>query len=331
MFGAKHKQMAQTLELEKRQIEHTLSGLRAELAEEQRKEDENLIKTILDGLQKPQEQPAQKQKEYWNKNKEQKEEVFKEEKPSFFKKRDKEPKPTKPKKEKQDFGFPKRRYKKPHFALKGQFPILEVLLKGGPMILLKNADRSLEIIKAKRIQGKFVETNLGFFELDGEFENRFNSMTSFYVHNIHNSKPISVKAVEEIQRYYHNKEASIIVDEMEKIKNALREGDKLVDPITAMSTIFHDESSKISDLAKKFLIDFITFDHHDIALLVSDRITTKRPKLDISKPIQTTIPIFLLSLIGFGSMLIMRFFNPLKIFNISPEMFKLGFSFFGGT
>jgi hypothetical protein len=37
MFGAKHKQMAQTLELEKRQIEHTLSGLRTELAEEQRK------------------------------------------------------------------------------------------------------------------------------------------------------------------------------------------------------------------------------------------------------------------------------------------------------
>lgn len=296
------------------------------IAEQQHKEDEEFLKTIMEGLK---EQP--KKQTNIKLTKEPDEELFKE-KRSFFKRREKEPKPEKQAKppKTRDFGFPKRKYHKPHFALKGQFPILEILARGGPLILLKNADRSLEIIKAKKIQGKFVETVLGFFELDGEFENRFNSLTSFYVHNIHNSKPLSVKAVEEIQRYYKDKDAATIVDEMEKIQTAMKKGNESVDPITAMSTIFH-QKSKISDNTKKFLIDFVTFDKHDIALLVSDRINTKRPKLDISRPMQTFFPILILGIIGIGTMLVMRFFNPIKIFNISPELFRLSFSLIGAT
>ena len=244
------------------------------------------------------------------------------EKRSWFAK----PRAEKPHKEKEHFGFPRRRYKKPSFALKGQFPIFEVLLGGGPIIFMKNADRSIEIMRGKKLSGKFIETDVGVFEIDGEYEHRLNKVASFYLYNIHNSKPLSIRALESVQNYYKQKQTSIIVNELAKIKEIVKK-DK--DPLTAMSSVFKQKDSQIDEVTQKFLVEYLTFDKDDVKLYIQNRIKTKKPRFTQTRKIQTTFPIVIIGLLATGVLLFMRFFNPLKIFNISPEAIRFGFSMVG--
>ena len=285
------------------------------------KQEEEFLKELVNEIKKPSAKAIQVKQKM-----EEKVVVFKEEKPkrSFFAKK---PKKEKPPKESKSFGFPKRRYKRPSFALKGHFPIMEVLLGGGPIIIMKNADRSLEVMKAKKIAGKFIETDIGIFEIDGEYEHRFNKVASFYVFNVHNSKPLSLTALESIQQYYKNKETSIIVNELAKIKTAV---EKEKDPLSSMASVFKEENAVIDDQTKKFLVEYLTFDKDDIKLLIQNRRKTKHPKLSQTRPISTIFPTLILGCITTAVLLVMRFFNPIKYFNIPLDIFRLGFSFFGG-
>ena len=298
-----------------KQVDETLI---TELKQAQNREEE-FLKELVSEIKKPIAKAIE------TKQKMEEKVEIKEEKPKhiWFAKK---PKEQKAEKESKHFGFPKRRYKRPSFAIKGHFPIMEVLLGGGPIILMKNADRSLEVMKAKKIAGKFIETNIGVFEIDGEYEHRFNKVASFYVFNVHNSKPLSLSALESIQNYYKNNQTSIIVQELAKIQKTV-EIEK--DPLSSMAKVFKEENSVIDDQTKKFLIEYLTFNKDDVKLLIQNRRKTKHPKFDQTKPISTIFPVLVIGMIATIVLIVMRFINPLKILNISPEAIKFGFSFFG--
>lgn len=285
------------------------------------KKEEEFLKELVSEIKKPTEKAIQVKQKM-----EEKIELPKPEKPkrNWFAKK---PRPENSKK-KQSFGFPRRRYKRPSFSLKGHFPIIEVLLGGGPIILMKNADRSIEVMRAKKIAGKFIETSTGIFEIDGEYEHRFNKVASFYVYNVHNSKPLSLSALESVQNYYKTNQTAIIVTELAKIKKTV---EKEKDPLASMAEVFKDGNSIIDENTKKFLIEYLTFNKDDVKLLIQNRRKIKHPKLDQTRPISTYFPMLIIGSIAMTVVLVMRFFNPLKYFNISPEIFRLGFIMIGAN
>ena len=137
---------------------------------------------------------------------------------------------------------------------------------------------------------------------------------------------MSLSALESIQNYYKNNQTSIIVQELAKIQKTV-EIEK--DPLSSMAKVFKEENSVIDDQTKKFLIEYLTFNKDDVKLLIQNRRKTKHPKFDQTKPISTIFPVLAIGMIATIVLIVMRFINPLKILNISPEAIKFGFSFFG--
>ena len=137
---------------------------------------------------------------------------------------------------------------------------------------------------------------------------------------------MSLSALESIQNYYKNNQTSIIVQELAKIQKTV-EIEK--DPLSSRAKVFKEENSVIDDQTKKFLIEYLTFNKDDVKLLIQNRRKTKHPKFDQTKPISTIFPVLAIGMIATIVLIVMRFINPLKILNISPEAIKFGFSFFG--
>jgi len=200
------------------------------------------------------------------------------------------------------------------FSLKGQWPVLEFNWKRGPIILIKTGDRHLELKQANRIEGKFVLTKYGVFELDGEHEYRL-SNNSLYIFNLHNAKPVSIQGIEKIQSFYRNKQASLIVKELAMINAALKEHS---DPLEAMEIVFEKNKAQtnISQDDIKFLIDYRTYYKDDVGHLILDRMDDKNPLKGMSGSVTAYFPILIFAGIGIGITIFLRFFNPLKIFGI---------------
>lgn len=191
---------------------------------------------------------------------------------------------------------------------------MEFNWKRGPIILIKTGDRHLELKQANRIEGKFVLTKYGVFELDGEHEYRL-SNNSLYIFNLHNAKPVSIQGIEKIQSFYRNKQANIIVKELAIINQALKEHS---DPLEAMEIVFekNKDQTNISQDDIKFLIDYRTYYKDDVGHLILDRMDDKNPLKGMSGSVTAYFPILIFAGIGIAITIFLRFFNPLKIFNI---------------
>jgi len=198
----------------------------------------------------------------------------------------------------------------------GHFPIFEFINMGSPMIFMKVGDRQIDLIKARRIQGKFFMTNLGVFELDGEYENKMMGQ-SFYIHNLSNCKPISLRHIEKIQKLYRENKAEELTRTLSRINNAC--DDVSVNYKHALEALTELSESKPNFLTMadiKFFIHYKTFDKSDIKIFNFTKMMQKKTELDVSKKVPTITPILLMGMIGVGIVVLMRFFNPLKLFNI---------------
>ena len=96
-------------------------------------------------------------------------------------------------------------------GLISHFPIWEFINSPSPLVLVKIGDRQIDLINAKRINGKFFHTKLGVFELDGEYENTMMGQP-FYIHNLQNSKPISLRHIEKLQNLYRDNDTEKLTD-----------------------------------------------------------------------------------------------------------------------
>jgi len=200
------------------------------------------------------------------------------------------------------------------FSIKGHWPILEFNWLSGPMIIMKTGDRHLDIFGAKRIEGKFFETRDGYFELDGEHEYRMSNQ-AMYFYSLHNAKPINIQGIERIQKFYRDKQAAIIVKELDIIETVIKEV-KDKNPITIMSKVFEKskEQTNITQDDIKFLIDYRLYDAPDTRFLIVQRKNQKKVNMNMSSKVQTIFPLLIFSAIGIGIVIFMKFVNPLRIF-----------------
>jgi hypothetical protein len=192
-------------------------------------------------------------------------------------------------------------------------------LRKGPFVLMKMSDRHLELVEARRILGKFFITKEGCFELDGEYAYRFLGQ-GLYFYNLHNSKPLSLAAVEEIQMLYREHKVQILVDELEKVDKAITDSKtfgtvKILNLLGEERTITENDLSqpeKLKSLAQefakenhtvtqetaKFLIEQRLFDEKDTTLLLADSMLAKRALEIISPLVGTNVPLLIFAGIG---------------------------------
>jgi hypothetical protein len=211
-------------------------------------------------------------------------------------------------------------------SLKNHFPILDLKLRKGPFVLMKMSDRHLELIEARRILGKFFITKEGCFELDGEYAYRLYGM-GLYFYNLHNSKPLSLAAIEEIQKLYREHNISILVDELEKVNTAISEsktlgtskilkllGEKrtlsendLSNPakIKLVAQEFAEENHTVTQETAKFLIEQKLYDDKDTTLLLADSMLAKKALEVISPTVGTNVPLLIFAAIGIAFVAIM--------------------------
>jgi hypothetical protein len=206
---------------------------------------------------------------------------------------------------------------KAKIAFRGNFPILEWNFMRGPMAIIKAGDRQLHIVGVKRLDEKFFMTKFGVFELDGEHEHRMSNQT-FLVYNLHNAKPLPLRAIEKIQKFYREGDADVIVKECELINNIKAQDTKKTDTIKIMNDVYEkakQASSKLDQETLKGLIDYRTYDNKDVSILSLNHIEDKKIR-GYSSLVSTYMPMLIVGGMAIGLVLFMRFFNPLKLFGI---------------
>ncbi len=226
--------------------------------------------------------------------------------------------------------------KKRYFSLVSQFPIFEFINAQGPIILLKVGDRQIHVIQARRVQGKFFHNDLGLFELDGEYEMKMMGQP-FYLFNLSNSKPISLPRIEKVQKLYRENHSIELTRELERVNNACEKAFTITDkdknnifeynptsPLNALRELTEATEQKKGEKKSlfdfndiKFLINYKTFDKSALKIFELAKMMQKKPEFDTCKKIHTLVPLLLLSIAGIGLVVLMRFFNPLRIF---PEL-----------
>jgi len=78
------------------------------------------------------------------------------------------------------------------------FPTFEITHSSKPIAIIKTGDRQLDFIRISKVYSKyFIVKKGGFFELDDEYEYKYNK-TGIYIYNFSNSKPLSLAGMEEI-------------------------------------------------------------------------------------------------------------------------------------
>ena len=210
---------------------------------------------------------------------------------------------------------------KSNFGLFTHFPLIEFMNASGPVIFLKMGDRQIHVLNARRVQGKFFHTDLGVFEMDSEYENKLMGQ-SFYIYNLQNAKPISLKHIEKIQTLYRSNDPSKVTSSLEKIsstcKKFLKERTN-VEPLKAIKEIIAEtkDTFELDDI--KFLVNYTTFDKNTLKIFNLTKLDQKKTELDISKRIFTIAPIAILGAVATVIIIIMKFFNPLKLF---PEFHR---------
>ncbi len=208
------------------------------------------------------------------------------------------------------------------FTMKGNIPVLEIIYKTGPIVFLKVGDRQIDVIGARRQQGKFFSTSEGVFELDAECEYKLMG-NAIYFYNLYNSKPISLQGIEKIQKLYRENKAKEITTELARINTAIEEGqdekNPTTNPLQALKNVMEAKDDLFSQRERKFLINYSTFDKDDLKLLNLQKMMDKFVTKGTSYRIITTGPILLFGLVGLGVVGFMTLFNPFKLF---PGLFE---------
>ena len=77
-------------------------------------------------------------------------------------------------------------------------PLFTLGLSQQPVAIIKGGDKHLEFIKIKKFEAKyFATTDSRVYEIDDQYEYRYKN-TSVYFYNFSNPKPLSLKAMDEI-------------------------------------------------------------------------------------------------------------------------------------
>lgn len=202
-------------------------------------------------------------------------------------------------------------------GLISHFPIWEFINTPTPLVFVKVGDRQIDLINAKRINGKFFTTKLGVFELDGEYENTMMGQ-AFYIYNLQNSKPISLRHIELLQELYRNNDTIELTDTLKMIYEQIEKGmefdmdsdDKpysYISPIEALATMKKNKGDQLTDDVLKFIINYKSFDMSDLKIFNFKKISEKKPDRDESKKIPTIIPMVIVGIVGIGSVLALAF------------------------
>lgn len=192
-----------------------------------------------------------------------------------------------------------------NFGLVSQFPTLEFKYGQGPFAIIKVADRNLELIAVKRIFGKFFMTDLGVFELDGEYEYTLDGQT-LYILNMHNCKPLSLRAIEDIQNKYKKGENKAIVDDIEEVEKAIAESAEKHSPVAILTHLANAEEGKgLKYVTKKFLVDQKLFDVSDAELFQSEALLALKALPRQSNKVSPIAPMGIFASIGIFTVLIM--------------------------
>ena len=195
-------------------------------------------------------------------------------------------------------------------GLISHFPIWEFINSASPLVLLKIGDRQIDLINAKRINGKFFHTKLGVFELDGEYENTMMGQP-FYIHNLQNAKPISLRNIEKIQNLYRHNNTVELTDTLNMISTKIEKAmeydmdsdDKpytYMSPLEALSDINKDKSKLLDDDDIKFIVNYKAFDMADLKIFNFKKISELKPDRDESRKIPTIMPMLIIALSGVG-------------------------------
>jgi len=183
------------------------------------------------------------------------------------------------------------------------------------MIFMKVGDRQIELRRATRHQGKFFLTKEGVFELDGEYAYNLSGQQCL-IYNLFNAKPISLKGIETIQKLYRNKQAGLLVKELERINTAIESSaeKKYTDPIHAMAELYKGKPDQITEEDQKYLIDSRVFDKDDLKLQNTAMMNAKNVNAGLSLKVPTILPTLILGAFAIILVLVMTQVNPLKWF-----------------
>jgi len=196
-------------------------------------------------------------------------------------------------------------------GLISHFPIWEFINSPAPLVFTKIGDRQIDLINAKRINGKFFHTKLGVFELDGEYENTMMGQP-FYIHNLQNGKPISLRHIEKLQDLYRTNNTVELTDTLSVISEQIEKGMEYdmdsedvpysyVSPLEALKIIRKQKPKFLDDDDIKFIINYKAFDMADLKIFNFKKISEMKPDKDESRKIPTIMPMIVVAVIGIGS------------------------------
>ncbi len=187
------------------------------------------------------------------------------------------------------------------FALKDNLPILEIIWSNSPIAFIKTGDRDLQVIKIKKILGKFFITKYGVFELDSKYEYRIGKQ-AVYLFNATNSKPLSLPALNKIQEMYRKNDIEDLVKEMKKIDVAIKEAN-LSDPLKILEYIVKEKGGSAIDLAtEKWLMGYRAYDPASIRVLLTQAHQAKKAIESMSPQLKAALPMIIImgAVVGFA-------------------------------
>jgi len=187
------------------------------------------------------------------------------------------------------------------FALKDNFPILEIIWSNRPIAIIKTGDRDLQIVKIKKILGKFFITKFGVFELDSKYEYRVGKQ-AVYLFNATNSKPLSLPALQKVQEMYRKNDIGDLVKEMQKIDVAIKEAN-LSDPLKILEYVVKEKGGGAIDLAtEKWLMGYRAYDPASIRVLLTQAHQAKKAIESMSPNVKAALPMIIImgAVIGFA-------------------------------
>ncbi len=135
-------------------------------------------------------------------------------------------------------------------------PLFEMKLSKQPIAILKAGDKQLKFIKMKIYNTKYwASKEHGIFEVDDTYEYRFKN-TSIYFYNASNPKPLSLKAMDEIDIALKNSGDRELINQ-ERVINVLGSTPELD---TTNLQIPPDRTREFTPMTRRFLQDYQTDD-----------------------------------------------------------------------
>ena len=185
------------------------------------------------------------------------------------------------------------------FALKDNFPILEIIWSNSPIAIIKTGDRDLQVIKIRKILGKFFITKYGVFELDSKYEYRIGKQ-AVYLFNSTNSKPLDLPSLQKIQQLYRKNDIDDLVKEMHKIDSAIKEAN-LTDPLKILEYVVKEKGNSSIDLAtEKWLMGYRAYDPASIRVLLTQAHQARKAIESLSPQLKAALPMVIVAGVVIG-------------------------------